>query len=145
MKRTEVIQAIKNKFQEANLCVLSTVSSEDGSPQGATMKYTLLGNLQLILGSLDSTRKNHNMKTTPKVAITLGWSKDDWITIQYEGTARLLQGEEREQLSDLHCKNSGSQRYRNHPSQEYFLVTPTWVRYSDWSDKESLLAYEIDF
>jgi len=63
----------------------------------------------------------------------------DKITVQYEGRAELLvQEKDLEKCKQLFiAKNSPTtKKYFNSPSAIFFKVSPTWIGYSDYSDKK---------
>lgn len=132
-------QLILHFLQSKNLAVISTVD-ESGQPQGAVIGFGQTDALELIFGTFNSSRKYKNLLLDPHVAFTIGW--DDSVTVQYEGTAREIQPDEWPIYAEmLFKKNAESEKYRDHPEERLFLVTPKWIRYSDlatepWTIKE---------
>lgn len=54
--------------------------------------------------------------------------------MQIEGIAELATSEKRTEIENIHCaKNPSSEKFRNNLNQQYFLITPTWIRYSNLS------------
>lgn len=117
---------------ERNEFGVVATNSDDGAPESAVVAFSEIPELCVIFGSFKDTRKNKNITRNQYVSIVVGWEHS--TTVQMEGRAELVSGEEREKLEQAHCnKNEGSQKYRNDPRQEYFKITPTWIRYSDFS------------
>lgn len=131
MTKQEVLKFIKTKKH----AVIST-SSLNSDPEAALIGFGETDNFEIIFGTYSSSRKYKNLKKNGKVAFVIGWD-DDYITVQYEGTATEIFGDELEKYVALyHEKVPGAVIYRDHPEQTYFKVKPTWIRYSDLSDHE---------
>jgi general stress protein 26 len=114
--------------------VLSTLSAADGYPESAVVALSETDDLELVFGSFIGTRKNVNIVKNPHVSVVIGWDNTEKITVQYEGTAQEISGQEREILSEKHCiKNADSIVYLKDENIRYFKITPTWVRYSNFS------------
>ena len=113
------------------LGVVSTVN-KTGNPEAALVAITEANNLNLIFGTYNTGRKYKNLMDNPHVAITMGNDVDEAITIQYEGLAEELEGGELDRCRDLHIKkNPRSEKYVYVDEQRFFIVKPTWIRYSD--------------
>lgn len=120
------------------LGVVSTVNKE-GRPESALVAVTEAENMNLIFGTANTSRKYHNLKNNPSVAITIGNDVDEAITVQYEGVVEELSGEEMERCRDLHIKkNPRAAKYAEKPEQRWFKVKPTWVRYLDLASKPQI-------
>lgn len=124
---------IKNFLHQHQLGVISTVDP-NGNPESAVVGFGETPELQLTFGTSINSRKVENMITNPNVAFVVGW--DENITVQYEGTARLLEVDEAKKYQELYAqKVPGSRKFRDDPTNRYYLVTPTWIRYSDLNQK----------
>lgn len=122
-------QEILDFIKQQRLAVISTVSA-GGRPESAVIGFGESDNLQLIFGTYNSSRKYANLLAKPAVSFVIGWDRD--ITVQYEGTARELRGEEADDYAARYQrKTPASRKYREHPENRYFLVDPKWVRYTD--------------
>lgn len=112
--------------------VFSTLNPE-GLPEAAAMAYSQNDKLELIFQTPNTTRKYHNLQHNPHMAVVVGWSLDDFITLQYEGVAReVVDDQERRLLASPHAaKNEISGRYVDIPENKFFVVSPTSIRYSD--------------
>jgi hypothetical protein len=79
----------------------------------------------------------------PQVALVIGGWKDH-ITIQYEGNAIELSGEEKEVMSEVYLnKVPESRKYKSLPDQRYFKIIPQWIRCTGYSKEEEI--FEINF
>lgn len=90
--------------------------------------------LELIFATFNTMRKYRNLQNNPHVSLVIGWDDKIGITIQYEGIVRELSGQELEECRELHVKkNPKSAKYVSREEQRYFLITPRWIRYSNYS------------
>lgn len=109
--------------------VLSTVT-KDGASSSAIMGFGVTENFEIVFGTFEYMRKVENMHLNPMVSIVTGF--DQTGTIQYEGTVRQLEGPEVDRYAEYHfAKHPRSRRYKNEPGQIYFLITPTWIRFTE--------------
>lgn len=114
------------------LAVISTVAK--GKPEGAVIAFVEKDDLSVIFGTFRTTRKYLNLLADPYAALTIGWSNETRITVQYEGVAHELTGNEAKIAGRaLSKKNERSKKYLDLPDQRYFKITPTWIRYSNFS------------
>src|SRR3989344_4030845 len=75
-----------------NLAVLSTVSPENTS-QSAVLEFGETNDFEIIFDSFSNARKYKNLKQNNNVSLVIGW--DENITVQYEGLAEEIKGEEK--------------------------------------------------
>jgi general stress protein 26 len=115
-------------------CVMATVG-DSGLPQAAVVGFSETPQLELMIGTTKASRKYRNLQQNPHVAIVVGFSGS--ITVQYEGTARVLSGAELADRQQLHFqKIPGVVHYKDDPDQVYFSISPTWVRYTDFTQEQ---------
>jgi general stress protein 26 len=126
MNMEEVIQFMKSE----RLAVLATVS-EDQEPEAALMGFAVTPGLEIIFDTVKSSRKYPNLKKNPRVAWVIGCSTE--ITVQYEGVAEELEGEELAKYKKTYFAAfpDGPAR-ESWPGITYFVVRPKWVRYCDY-------------
>lgn len=123
------------------LAVLAT-ATWDGNPEAALVGFAEKPDLKLVFGTLRTNRKYDNIRETPEVAFVIGLTGP--ITVQYEGVALELSGQEAKDHQDLQIrKHPAVAKYMRDPDEKCFLVTPTWIRYVDTTDPES--TFEIKF
>ncbi|HUA13468.1 MAG TPA: pyridoxamine 5'-phosphate oxidase family protein [Candidatus Sulfotelmatobacter sp.] len=114
------------------LAVVSTVDPS-GAPEAAVVGFGQTKDLELVFGTENTSRKYKNIMGNPRVAFVIGWSD---ATVQYEGTARELSVEELQIIKDNYWKKNPRVKSRNvNPKERYFLVKPTWIRYTDLKTK----------
>jgi len=129
-KHMDNTQKIMDYISTQMLGVISTIDPS-GKPEAALVAITETEGLKLIFGTDKKTRKYKNLLNNPHVAIVLGTDLKVGVTVQYEGVAKELSSKELEQARDLHLKkNPNSIKFAFKESQTFFMIKPTWVRYS---------------
>ena len=113
------------------LAVLAT-TDEKGQPEAALMGFAVTAELEIIFDTVRTSRKYPNLKKNPRVAWVIGCTSE--ITVQYEGVAQELEGEELAKYKKVYFA-----AFPDGPTREswlgitYFVVRPTWVRYCDYN------------
>lgn len=118
------------------LMVLSTVKSQTNAPASSLVAYVETPALELYFQTQKKTRKYSNLLENKQVSILTGWESNQRITLQYEGVAQQITDvrhiEEVKQLF-LNKKSPSTEKYLNHPDVAFFKLTPSWIRYSDYT------------
>ena len=128
-----VKQLITELLEKETLAVISTVSSNN-TPQAAVVEFGQTDKLELIFDTFSGSRKYQNLLHNNQVAVVIGW--DNNVTVQYEGLATELAGDELAQYKSIYFqKNPDAKRWDKYPDIKHFKITPTWIRYSDLSHK----------
>lgn len=108
---------------------LSTINSDD-KPESAIVGFGQTDDFQIVFGTKDTSRKYKNLLNNPNVSVIIGW--DHAGTVQYEGVARMLEGDEIETYTEVHfAKHPNSRQYKDHPNEVYFLIEPKWLRFTE--------------
>jgi len=129
-RKPEILEFIKSK----SLMTLSSINSSD-KPEAALIGFGETNEFQLICGTSNASRKYANITKNPKVAVVIGLG-DGLTTVQYEGTARELEGAEIDTYTELYfAKYPVARRHKELGGERYFLIEPTWLRYTDISTK----------
>ena len=124
-------ERILNFMRQHKLTVISTVDNENNRPEAACIAFAEKDNLDLIFGTSNESRKYKNLQKNQNVSFVIGWS-DELGTVQYEGVATELSGEEAIQHGTIMAdKNENARIFLTKESQRYFLVRPTWIRLVD--------------
>lgn len=129
--------SIKNALEflkVSEACVLTTVT-KDGLPQAATVGYSVDGDFNFLIGTNKNTRKYQNLKNNNKIALVVGFAGSK--TVQLEGTARELEITDKRVEAHLN-KLPSAVKFKIHPGQTYFLIKPTWLRFTDYSSKQQI-------
>lgn len=80
--------------------------------------------LFLTRENIETSKKNNN------IAFVIGWDQD--ITVQYEGKAFKLDGEELDKYKETFFKKlPHARKWEKAAGIKFFKVIPKWVRYSD--------------
>lgn len=109
--------------------VISTHGDE--YPESATVEYGNNG-LTLVFDTNDTSRKFQNIQKSPKVSVVIGWDEEINKTVQYQGIAEVLEGEELERLKkDYFAKSPEAKKWENTKGNVYIKVSPKWVRMTD--------------
>src|SRR5258708_27887235 len=125
------------RMTEADLCsfisqcklgVLSTVA-EAGSPQSALVGIAVTPTLEIVFDTVKSSRKYPNLVARPRCSFAIGWAGEQ--TVQYEGEAVQLTGADLKRCQEVYFR-----AWPDGPARlawagiVYFVVRPTWIRYS---------------
>jgi hypothetical protein len=111
--------------------VLSTLGP-DGRPQSAVVGFGVTKQFELVIGTPEGTRKAGNIAKDGRIAAVIGC--DGTKTVQYEGIARLLVGDDLDTYTEIYfAKNPEARAYKSNPSERYFVIAPTWIRFTDVS------------
>jgi hypothetical protein len=121
-------------FQFLDGCGLGVLSSlgPDGRPQSALVGIAVTSELEIVFDTVKKSRKFANIARDLRVAFVIGWQGE--ITVQYEGAARQISSTE---LGPYH--ETYFRRFTDGPARlawegiTYYVVTPKWIRYSDYS------------
>lgn len=122
--------------------VISSLNNQ-GKPQSAVVGFGSNSDLQIIFGTSKKSRKARNITKNGSVSVVIGW--DDLGTIQLEGAARPLIDDEIDKFTEVYfIKNPSARLYKDDPDEQYFLITPAWLRYTDVS-KNPWAMTELQF
>lgn len=123
-------------FDENDTCVLATVSA-DGKPQAATVGFSHGQDFSIIIATNKNTRKYQNLQNSSKVAVVVSVIAPK--TVQYEGLAKEVTVEELGKRLERHfAKVPASKKFAGDSDQKYFVITPTWLRFTDYSAPEPI-------
>jgi hypothetical protein len=119
------------------LAVLVSVSPE-GFPQAALVGIAVSEELEIVFDTLDTTRKFRNLTANCRASFVIGWEGEK--TVQLEGEAFLPKAEELERYKKIYFATwlDGPAR-QNWPGMVYFVVSPRWIRYSDFDQRPPMI------
>ena len=131
MEQHELLDYLRNQL----LGVLGTLSPS-AEPQAALVGYAVTPDFELLFDTLRTTRKYRNVMANPLVSFTIGNTagSGDERTVQYQGVAEELIGEQLDRLQPLYFATwpDGVDRVQ-WPHITWFVVHPRWIRYSDFN------------
>lgn len=112
------------------LGVLGTVSPQ-GEPQSSLVGIAVTTEFEMVFDTVKSSRKYGNLTSNSKCSFAIGWEGE--ITVQYEGVAREPDPAELARYQSVYFAKwpDGPSRL-TWPGITYFVVTPRWIRYSDF-------------
>ena len=113
-----------------------------GVSQAAIVGFAVSDQFEIVFDTLQTTRKAHNLRQNPHVALVIGgWVPDDERTVQYEGEADEPAGAELDRLKQVYyaAYPDGPER-ASWPGLIYLRVRPRWVRYSDYNKSPPEIA-----
>ncbi len=127
---------------QCKLGVLGTVSAEN-EPQSALVGIAVTPRLEIVFDTLRSTRKYRNLRACPACSFAIGWAAEQ--TVQYQGIAEELTESNAEEYRRIYFSvwPDGPSRL-TWPGIVYFVVRPSWIRYSDFAQAPALV-HEVDF
>ena len=130
MDLSELLQFVRGH----SLAVQASVSPS-GGPQAAVVAFAVTNAFELVIDTVETSRKAPNLRRNPKIAFVIGGLTDhDERTVQYEGIADEPQGEELERLKEIYFSRFPQGRDRQSwPGLLYIRARPTWIRYSDYN------------
>ena len=125
------VQEVYEFMDGEKLAVLST-ARKDGRPEAALMGFAVTPELEIVFDTVRNSRKYPILKENPRVAWVVGCTTE--ITVQYEGEASELEGEELARYKKVYFEKfpDGPER-ESWPGITYFVVRPKWVRYCDYN------------
>ena len=105
-----------------------------GAPQAALVGIVVSDTFEVFFDTFVSSRKTVNLRENSVAALVIGpTASGSERTIQLEGAADEPAGLELERLLELYFARFPDGRQRQRSGITYWRVTPTWLRYSDFS------------
>jgi len=123
-------------MRQERYAVQASVSARN-TPQAALVGVAVSDRYEVIFDTLDTTRKTMNLRRHATAALVMGpAAADAERTVQLEGPADEPAGPELDRLLAFYFATfpDGRDR-RSWPGIAYWRVTPTWLRYSDFSQR----------
>lgn len=130
------------EFLSKHILAVIATCHRDGTPEAATIDFSVRDNLEIVFSTFKQTRKFNNLAERPGVAFVVGW--DDNITVQYEGEATRIPAEDIQQYQEAFLNSVPAEREFIERGAVMFKATPRWIRYSDFN-KEPPELVEIQF
>lgn len=124
---------------KCRLGVLGTICRTD-TPQSALIGIAVTQQLEIVFDTVKSSRKYPNLLARPACSFVIGgWGAGEQ-TVQYEGEAEEFKSPELERYQKTYFKTwpDGPAR-ATWPGIVYFVVRPTWIRYSDFDQNPPLI------
>jgi len=122
-------------FMRQELYAVQASVSPLGAPQAAIVGVIVSDKFEAFFDTLASSRKTVNLRQNCAAALVIGSAASGSdCTVQLEGTADEPTGAELDRLLELYFVRFPDGRERQKwPGITYWRVSPTWLRYSDYS------------
>lgn len=125
------IQAEIHKFLSQRRLAVVSSNSADGSPQSALVGIAIGPSLEIVFDTLNTSRKYANLVGNPSCSLVIGWEGEQ--TVQFEGVASRPAGTELDRYREIYFGTWPEGRtHLSWPAIAYFVVRPTWIRFSDY-------------
>jgi hypothetical protein len=117
--------------------------SEQGAPRSALVGIAVTREFEIIFDTVSSSRKYGDLVANPAASFVIGWEGE--VTVQYEGAVFQPTGADLARYQPVYFEAwpDGPQRL-SWPGIAYFVVSPQWIRYSDF-DRRPPLIQELTF
>lgn len=135
-KPNSMTTAFLYDFMRKHLLAVVATVDENNRPESALVGIAVTPSLEIIFDTSANSRKAINLTHNAPIALVIGWDNEQ--TLQYEGTATQLAIADSADLLEIYFAAfpDGRERLQNMQDITYFLVKPTWVRYSDFNNFE---------
>jgi len=119
------------------MTIISTVSGAS-QPESALIGFAEDEAGNLYFQTKESSRKAANLQLNNKVSFVIGWDVASLTTLQYQGTAERVTAETeisafKQRFID---KKSPAAQYLENPDVQFYKVTPSWLRYSNYKEQQ---------
>lgn len=129
------LENVKQFLNEHETSVISTLDAHN-QPQAATVGFSVDENFIIVFATNQKTRKANNIAVNNKVALVVGFEGQK--TVQIEGTAEKIDTELNKDRINLHfAKVPGAKKFAGELDQSYYLIRPTWLRFTDYTKQPS--------
>jgi len=131
-------------FMRQDLYAVQASVSTLGAPQAAIVGVVVSDRFEVFFDTLAGSRKAVNLRHNRAAALVIGpAAAGSQRTVQLEGVTDEPSGAELERLLELYFVRFPDGRERQAwPGITYLRVTPTWLRYSDFSvDPPEILEF----
>ena len=112
--------------------------SHSGVPQSALVGIAVTPELDIAFDTVKSSRKYANLIEDPRCSMVIGWDGEQ--TVQLEGLATQPTESELSRYREIYFAVWPECRaHLSWPGIVYFVVRPTWIRYSDFDQHPPLI------
>lgn len=131
---------VKQFLDNFSECVIAT-ASKDAKPEAATVGLSVDGDFKFLMGTNKSTRKAANIAQNNEVAIVVGF--DGPKTLQLQGQATEVSLADNKERIELHFERvPQAKEFAKEEGQTYYLITPTWLRFTDYTQPDPIFETE---
>jgi len=121
------------------LGILGTIGPQ-GTPQSALVGIAITRQLEIVFDTVASSRKYPNLVDRPACSFVIGGWGPGEQTVQFEGQAEELKPPKLARYQAIYFNSwpDGPARM-SWPGIVYFVIRPTWIRYSDFDQNPPLI------
>lgn len=135
------LEAAKQFLNQFETCIVATADA-NGQPQAATVGFSVDDEFKILIATNQNTRKAANLAENNKIAFVVGFEGPK--TVQLEGVAVRIDPEENQDRINLHFeKVPGAKKFAGESGQNYYLITPTWLRFTDYTKPSPIFETRI--
>ncbi len=118
-------------FVRARALAVVATCRPDGAPEAALIDVAATDAGEIVFDTSVRSRKYRNIQASPQIALVIGW--DDEVSVQCEGGADILTGEERERCLRTYVEQYPDRLERaQNPNRALVRVRPLWIRHTDY-------------
>ncbi len=119
------------RFVGARALAVVATCGPDGAPEAALVDVAATDAGEIVFDTSIRSRKYRNIQVSPRVALVVGW--DDEVSVQCEGGADILTGDERERCLRTYIEQyPGRLERAQHPDRALVRIRPLWIRHTDY-------------
>lgn len=123
---------VKQFLDGFETCVIATNSGDQ--PQAATVGFSVDDDFKILIATSEKTRKAVNLTENNKVSLVVGFEGPK--TMQLEGVAEKVDQDTYKDRINLHFERvPAAKKYAGDTGQNYYLITPTWLRFTDYTNE----------
>ncbi len=122
-------------FIKENRVSAFTTLLKDGSPHSAALHYSHIDDpIKFYISTANNSMKCENLLDGKEssASMVIGFSEEDWKTLQMDGNVRvLLEEKEILEAQKIHyAVHPNSEKFKDDPATIFLEFTPTWWRFS---------------
>lgn len=116
-----------------------------GNPDSAFVGFSVMPNLDIIFGTSNDSRKFSCILANKHVSFNVS-DEAKRQTIQLKGIVEMIPKPDFDQYENAHYAKIGEsfRKFKDAPDREFFIIRPTWLRFSDCSGFPWALSVLID-
>ena len=117
------------------MATIATIDTQTMQPESALIAFAELDNLEIIFETFVDTRKYNNLQKNNYVALVIGWDTKHHISLQYEGIAQPITGEDIDTYRNIFLGKDTpcTEEFLLDPRAILFRISPTWIALSDYT------------
>lgn len=127
------------------VCCLTTLLG-DGSPHASAMHFSHNSEpLEIYIQTENTSKKCGALLggKEVKASIVVGFSEEEFKTLQMDGDVKLLDSKMLEKVHNTHYeKLPDAKKWKDDPATIFLAFTPTWWRYTEYKPEFKVISSE---